>query len=50
MRALKDDECVNLWREILPRIIGAGKMAAQGSERSRLRIDFERNMVGIEPA
>ncbi len=25
-------------------------MASQRSERRRLRIDFERNMVGLEPA
>src|SRR5688572_25652424 len=47
---LKDDECVNLWREIFPRRVGTREVPAQSSKRGGLRINLERDVIGIEPA
>jgi len=48
LRPVKNHESFDRLRKIPPHRIGARDMSAQCSERRRLGIDLERNVIGVE--
>src|SRR6185436_16629038 len=49
LRSLENYQRFNLFRKLPPNRIGTGHMGSQNSERRRMRIVFERNVICVQP-